>query len=96
VLDDKDVVERLLSKVRKAGGQSAFARQSGVDRAHLNLVLTGKRLPTWSIIKALNLGVVYVALNQSNGLAVAKLGPRHRPGIARKHTHRSRPTRRQK
>ena len=95
VLDDKDVVERLHSSVNRAGGQSAFAKQTGVNRAHLNLVLTGKRLPTWSIINALSLGVVYVALDQSDGLAVRKL----RPGaamVSRKRTDWSRPTRRPK
>jgi DNA-binding phage protein len=82
VLDDNDVVERLRSSVRRAGGQSAFARQTRLDRTHLNHVLTGKRLPSWSIIDALNLGVVYVPLDQSNGLAVRKLRPRRRHGIA--------------
>jgi DNA-binding phage protein len=82
VLNDKDVVERLHSSVNRAGGQSEFARQTGVNRVHLNLVLTGKRLPTSSIIKVLNLGIVYVALEQSAGLAVRKLRPRRRHGIA--------------
>jgi len=82
VLDDRDVVELLHSSVKKAGGQVAFAHQTGVDRTHLNRVLTGKRLPSWSIIDALNLGVVYVALDQSDGLAVRKLRPRRLPGIA--------------
>jgi DNA-binding phage protein len=78
VLDDKDLVERLHSSVKRAGGQTAFARRTGVNRVHLNLVLTGKRLPTSSILKALNLGIVYVALSQSAGLAVRKLRPRRR------------------
>jgi DNA-binding phage protein len=78
VLDDNDVVERLRLSVKRAGGQSAFARETGLDRTHLNHVLTGKRLPSWSIIDALNLGVVYVPLDQSNGLAVRKLRPRRR------------------
>ena len=73
VLDDKDVVERLRLSVKRAGGQSAFARQTGMDRTHVNHVLNGKRLPSWSIIDALNLGIVYVALDQYRGLAVRKL-----------------------
>jgi DNA-binding phage protein len=80
VLDDKDVVERLHSSVKRAGGQSVFARRTGVDWANLNHVLTGKRLPTSSILKALNLGIVYVALGQSASLAVRKLPPRRRHG----------------
>jgi DNA-binding phage protein len=87
VLDDNDVVECLRSSVKMAGGQSAFARQTGIDRTHLNHTLTGKRLPSWSIIDALNLGVVYVTLNQYDGLAVRKLAvrklrPRHRHAVA--------------
>jgi DNA-binding phage protein len=82
VLDDKDLVERLHSSVKRAGGQSAFARRTGVNRVHLNLVLTGKRLPTSSILNALNLGIVYVALGRSARLAVRKLRPRRRHGIA--------------
>jgi DNA-binding phage protein len=82
VLDDKDLVERLHSSVNRAGGQSAFARQTGANRVHLNLVLAGKRLPTSSIIDALNLGVVYVPLDKSNGLAARKLRSRRRQGIA--------------
>ena len=75
VLDDKDVVERLRLSVKRAGGQSAFAKLTGLDRVHLNPVLAGKRLPTWSIIDALGLGVVYVALDQPDGLAVRKQRP---------------------
>ena len=82
VLDGKDVLERLHSSVKRAGGQTAFASKTGVNRVHLNLVLTGKRLPTSSILKVLNLGIVYVALNQSARLAVRKLGPRRRHGIS--------------
>jgi DNA-binding phage protein len=75
-LDDKDVVERLRLSVKKAGGQSAFARQTGLDRAHVNHVLSGRRLPSWSIIDALNLGVVYVDLDQYEGrkLQLRRLG----------------------
>ena len=42
VLDDKDVVERLRSSAKKAGGQSAYSRQTGLDRTDLNHTLTGK------------------------------------------------------
>jgi len=76
VLDDNDVVERLRLSVKRAGGQSAFARQTGIDRTHLNHVLNGKRLPSWSIIDALNLGIVFVALDQYDGIAARKLRPR--------------------
>jgi DNA-binding phage protein len=80
VLDDNDVLERLRLSVKRAGGQSAFARQTGMDRTHLNHVLNGKRLPSGSIIDALNLGIVFVALDQYDGIAVRKLRPR---GVAK-------------
>ena len=51
VLDDRDVVELLHSSVKKAGGQVAFAHETGVERSHLNMVLNGKRLPSWSIVE---------------------------------------------
>jgi hypothetical protein len=51
-----------------------------MDRTHLNHVLNGKRLPSWSIIDALNLGIVFVALDQYDGIAVRKLRPR---GVAK-------------
>ena len=60
VLDDDDLVELLRSRVKSAGGQSAFARQYGVDRTYLNMVLNGKRRPAVpGILEALNLRVVY-------------------------------------
>ena len=59
MFDDDDVVKLLQSRVEAAGGQSAFARQTGVDRAHLNRVLKGMRAPTVSLLDALNLRIVY-------------------------------------
>jgi len=59
VLDDKEVIERLHSSVKRAGGQSAFARQTGIERSHLNMVLNGKRPPTRSVLDVLNLQIVY-------------------------------------
>jgi len=57
--DDDDVLKLLHSRVKSAGGQSAFARQTGVDRAHLNKVLNGMKPPALSILDALNLRIVY-------------------------------------
>jgi transcriptional regulator with XRE-family HTH domain len=65
VFDDDDVRKLLHSRVKSAGSQSAFARQTGVDRAYLNMVLNGKRRPSTSIIAALNLRVVYVPVGRS-------------------------------
>jgi DNA-binding transcriptional regulator YdaS (Cro superfamily) len=47
-------VRHLLRKeVQRAGSQSEWARQMGVDRANLNLVINGKLAPTSPIFKAL-------------------------------------------
>jgi len=61
LLDEKDVVRLLREVVDKAGGQSAWARQTGVDRVHLNKVLRGKRPLTRTILQVLKLKKVYTA-----------------------------------
>jgi transcriptional regulator with XRE-family HTH domain len=60
LLDKKGVVRLLHATVKTAESQSDFARRMGVERAHLNSVLNGKRPLSPSIIKALNLRIVYV------------------------------------
>jgi hypothetical protein len=65
VLDDDDLVKLLSSRVKSAGGQSAFARQYGLERTYLNRVLSGKKPPRWrSILDALNLRIVYVPVER--------------------------------
>jgi DNA-binding transcriptional regulator YdaS (Cro superfamily) len=59
VLDHDDVLKLLHSRVKSAGSQAAFSRQ-GVERTHLNLVLSGRRPLSPSIIDALNLRIVYL------------------------------------
>jgi DNA-binding phage protein len=60
VLDDDDVLKLLRSRVKSAGGQSAFERETGVARTYLNRVLKGKKPPSApSILDALNLRIVY-------------------------------------
>ena len=44
VFDDDDVVDLLRIAVEREGGQSAFARHSGVNRTYSNRVLSGKDL----------------------------------------------------
>jgi plasmid maintenance system antidote protein VapI len=61
LLDEKDVLRLLREDVDKAGGQSAWARQMGVDRVYLNKVLRGKRPLSAKIIQALRLKKVYTA-----------------------------------
>ena len=60
LLNDDDVLKLLHSQVRRAGGQSSFARQIRVDRTFLNKVLSGKKPPSApSILEALNLRIAY-------------------------------------
>jgi len=61
LLDENDVLQLLNEVIGGAGGQSAWARQTGVDRVQLNKVLRGKRPVTRKILQALKLKTVYTA-----------------------------------
>jgi hypothetical protein len=55
-LIDVDAVRDLLRReVEREGGQSAWARRSGVDRPHLSRVLNGQAMPGPTLIEALGL-----------------------------------------
>jgi hypothetical protein len=60
-LDNKGVVRLLAAEVKRAGGQSFWARREGIDRTILNRVLRGRKPPTEGIIRALKLCNVYEA-----------------------------------
>jgi DNA-binding phage protein len=66
LLDEKDVLRLLREDVDKAGGQSAWARRSGIERTHLNRVLKGKRPLSPTIVQALKLKRV-VAYERKQG-----------------------------
>jgi DNA-binding phage protein len=59
-LTAKDVVQLLRQEVAEIGGQSAWARKTGIHRSLINRVLQGKEAPTKTIIDALQLKVVYL------------------------------------
>jgi len=61
VFDDKDVVGLLRAATEREGSQIAFAKRYGINRAHLNMVLNGKRPVGDAIAEALGLRKVYVA-----------------------------------
>ena len=59
MLDNKDAIRLLRSKVERVGGQSAWARRERIDRTLINRVLCGQKPPTEKIIRALKLCNVY-------------------------------------
>jgi DNA-binding phage protein len=60
VFDDNDVVDLLRIAIEREGGQSAFARHSGVNRTYLNRVMSGKEPVYGTISEALGLRRVYI------------------------------------
>ncbi len=56
----EDVIRLLRSKVKQAGGQTAWAKKTGINRATLSRVLHGHRQPTKAILRVLNLRIVFV------------------------------------
>ena len=61
ILEAKDVRQLLRQAVANAGGRSAWAKKAGVHRTIINKFLRGRKQPTKSIIRALQLRVVYLA-----------------------------------
>jgi DNA-binding phage protein len=59
VLDADGVVQLLRSEIDRAGGPMAFAKKVRVDRATVHRTLKRELRPSKSIIKALDLRVVY-------------------------------------
>jgi DNA-binding phage protein len=65
VLDFEDVVSLLRSEVKRAGGQTAWAKKTGNNRATICNVLNGVQPPTKNIIRALKLRMVIVSESNS-------------------------------
>jgi DNA-binding phage protein len=59
-LELKDVIRLLRSEVKRAGGQTAWAKKTGTDRTIINKVLHDRQQPTKKIIRALKLRTVFV------------------------------------
>ena len=64
ILHVQDVIKMLREEVERAGGQSEFARQKGVQRPLINKVLSGDRLPPLGLCRALALEWVLVRQNR--------------------------------
>jgi DNA-binding phage protein len=64
VFDEEGVRRLLRSRVKSAGGQSAFARETVIGRTHLNLILRGhKSAGIPRVLNQLNLRTAYVRVN---------------------------------
>jgi DNA-binding phage protein len=61
VFELEDVILMLSSEVKRAGGQVAWSKKTGINRATLNKILNGHQPPTKSIIRALKLRMVFVS-----------------------------------
>jgi hypothetical protein len=61
ILDGDEVRALLRAAVEREGNQVAFARRHGLDRAHLNMILSGKRGLSDKVIAMLSLRKVYTA-----------------------------------
>ena len=61
IFELEDVIGLLRSKVKRAGGQVAWSKKTGINRSELYRVLTGRRLPSKKIIRALKLRTIFVS-----------------------------------
>jgi len=61
VFDKDDVIRLLAAAVQSEGGQTAFAKHHGINRAYLNMVFNRKRPVSDSIAEAVGLRKVYIA-----------------------------------
>jgi hypothetical protein len=59
ILDHDDVIQLLKAAVECEGSQLAYAKRHGVDRAHLNQILNGRKHIGRTFLKALGLRNVY-------------------------------------
>jgi hypothetical protein len=60
VFDDDEVRRLLRAAVEREGNQSAFSKNTGADRTHINQVLNGRKPISDRIVKALRLRRTYI------------------------------------
>ena len=65
-LELKDVIRLLRSEVERAGGQTAWAKKTGVHRSTINMVFNARLPPTKKIIRVLKLRTVFVSERKSS------------------------------
>jgi DNA-binding transcriptional regulator YdaS (Cro superfamily) len=59
IFDNDEVIRLLSAAVQREGSQDAFARRHGIDRSHLNQILSGKKSVNTAVMEALRLRKVY-------------------------------------
>ena len=59
IFEEDDVIRLLKAAVEREGSQTAFARRYGIERTHLNAILSGRRPITVSVVNALGLRKTY-------------------------------------
>ena len=59
IFDEDDVIRLLKAAVECEGSQAAFARRHGIERTHINAILSGRRSVTVSVTNALGLRRTY-------------------------------------
>jgi DNA-binding phage protein len=63
IFDDREVIQMLRAAIERVGSQDAFARRHGIDRTHLNQILSGKKSVNTAVMRALRLRKVYAPKN---------------------------------
>jgi hypothetical protein len=66
VFDDDDVLDLLRTAIEHEGSQIAFAKQHGINRTYLNMVLSGKRPVGDAVAEAIGLHRVYRKTGRRN------------------------------
>ena len=59
IFDDHEVIQQLRAAIERVGSQDAFARRHGIDRTHLNQILSGKKSVNSAVVRALRLRKMY-------------------------------------
>ena len=59
IFDDQETIELLRAAIYRLGSQDAFAKVHGIDRTHLNQILSRKKSVNTAVMEALHLRKVY-------------------------------------
>jgi hypothetical protein len=59
IFNDQEIIELLRTAIERVGSQDAFAKRHGIDRTHLNQILSGEKSVNTAVMQALHLRKVY-------------------------------------